>query len=167
MKFVNEPAIFSNNFFTLRVTQDYSQTSIKMMVLKSKINTSYLPQTINILSGNLPKIFTHHCFNQDNNTFKDEARKTEIGHLFEHILLEHISELKNSDNNGAFIVEGKTNWDWQTDKVGIFHIKVNIGTEDEQILFNALEKSISLLKQIMRAKQSKNLGRGKLEPLNS
>lgn len=167
MKLVSEPAIFSNKLFTLRILQSKSDTIIKMLVLTSTINTSKLPHTSEMLGNILPSIFTHLCFNNQNSPFREEVKKTEIGHLFEHILLEYLSQLKNTKEGERFVVEGKTRWDWQTEKVGIFHIKVNVGISDDKILFQALEKSISLLKQIIRPGKVKKSLFQSILPLNS
>ncbi|EKD90969.1 MAG: hypothetical protein ACD_30C00054G0016 [uncultured bacterium] len=148
------PIIFSNPLFTLQIKQNHSDTSIKMVMLTNHLNTKTLPNTTKVLNNNLPKIYSHKCFNYLNAPFQREVKKTEIGHLFEHILLEYLSDLKK-DPDEKFILEGKTKWDWQTDNVGIFHIKLNIGFSDEVIVYSALEKAISLLKIILKTNSKK------------
>ncbi|KKR25220.1 MAG: hypothetical protein UT56_C0002G0034 [Candidatus Levybacteria bacterium GW2011_GWB1_39_7] len=57
------------------------------------IETDQLPKTFEILNKMLPSIFKSKCYNDKNLPFFIEVRSTEIGHLFEHIMLEYICQL--------------------------------------------------------------------------
>lgn len=144
------------NFFSLKVYQKKKVTDITMKMFVGLTNTSGLPETLDILHNRLPKIYLHQCFNKDGLTFIQEVRQTEIGHLFEHILLEYLSILKNREDPDC-VIKGATRWDWNNDPCGTFHIKINLGYQDREIFSIALERSINLLKIILRPKITKNL----------
>jgi hypothetical protein len=55
-----------------------------------KISTSTIPATSLQLALHLPSIFGCNCFNDGNKSFGEECKNTELGHLFEHIMLEYL-----------------------------------------------------------------------------
>src|SRR5688572_29431065 len=83
-----------NNFFSLDVNQNRLNTKIVMRLFVSTFSTKNIPQTYLLLEKHLPSILRSKCFNQNNYPFKIEVLDTEIGHLFEHILLEYLCEQK-------------------------------------------------------------------------
>ena len=82
------------DLFLLQIKHDKTYTRIDMRALSSTVNTIDLPQTFMILKKELPSILKSKCFNDKNLTFSREVRQTEIGHLFEHILIEHMCLIK-------------------------------------------------------------------------
>lgn len=138
-----------HDFFLLQIKHDKTYTRIDMKVLSPTINTIDLPQTFMILKKELPSILRSKCFNDECLPFSREVRRTEIGHLFEHILLEYLCLQKISQGFASATYRGTTNWNWKQEAWGTFHIKINAGNKDELFFEDALSKSIELLKKIM------------------
>lgn len=97
----------------------------------------------------MPSIFNSRCFNEEYLPFCQEVRHTEIGHLFEHILLEYLSQIKFEQDRQKVIYSGTTAWDWEKYGAGVFLIKIDAGQKDVKIVKIALEKSVYLLSKIM------------------
>lgn len=140
---------FSTELFSLFITQKALQTQIIMSLYTPTVTTESIKETLPILQKSLPSILRSICFNDENLPFSTEVVRTEIGHLFEHILLEYLCEIKLSAGYKNPIHNGITQWDWLRDMHGTFHIQVDAGTEDRRIFFKALSLSISLLEEIL------------------
>lgn len=136
-------------FFDLNICQEAQHLTIDMMVLSSAFSTNSFPQTASILQEYYPAVLRSDCFNDHNLPFYIEVQNTEIGHLFEHILLTYLCELKIASGEEDVMYNGVTKWNWKRDKKGVFHIKVDAGDKDKDILPHALNKSIQLLTRIM------------------
>lgn len=135
--------------FDLKVKCYAHKTTIVMEVFSPTIYTSELPLTGEVLRQFLPSIFTCKCYNSNNHSFREEVKNTEIGHLFEHILLEFLC--LDKINKGACQAEyyGVTKWNWERDPKGVFHIDVNLGYEEINLLLDGIRKSVDLLKLIL------------------
>lgn len=141
------------NSFSLFIEQNTTSAKIKMLLLKEPINTADIPSTIDILQNFLPNVLTTECFNDQNLPFHHEVKKTEIGHLFEHILLEYMCQLKISKGYKSAVYAGRTKWNWESEPRGVFHIHINCTLKDADIFPIALEKSITLIKIILHHNQ--------------
>lgn len=140
---------FFSDLFSLQIKQIATHTNITMYLQTPTVTTSEISQTYTILQSILPSILKSTCFNDANLPFSKEVLQTEIGHLFEHILLEYLCEVKVTNGYKNPIHNGVTQWDWIRDKEGTFHIQIDAGTEDRHIFFQALSHSISLLEEIL------------------
>ncbi len=145
------PQIVESDFYTLNIIQNISQLTITMRLFIPIVNTSGIPQTHDILKKLLPGVYGGKCFNDDKFPFEKEVRATEVGHLFEHILLEYLFLEKVAAGYEDVVYDGETHWNWREDARGTFHISVTIGIGDGQILASALEKSVQLLNLILRS----------------
>lgn len=141
------------NSFSLFIQQNTSCAIIKMLLLKDPINTAEIPYTFDILEYFLPSVLTTECFNDQNLPFCQEVKKTEIGHLFEHILLEYMCQLKINKGCKSATYAGRTKWNWERDPRGVFHIRINCTHKDADIFPLALNKSILLMRTILRHNQ--------------
>lgn len=139
-----------NTFFSLNIKKSLHNTLITMNLFIPVMNTAHIPHTYALLKKMLPTILMSKCFNEENLPFSQEVKKTEIGHLFEHILLEYLCELKLAKGYSEAVYAGRTNWNWKVDPYGTFHIIIDAGSEDTDILPEALERSINLLKIILQ-----------------
>lgn len=137
--------------FSLYVSYYSSKIFIEMKLHSDIVNTKALPVTHSILSQSLPSIFSSVCFNDANNSFSEEVRHTEVGHLFEHILLEYLCQLRAQKGIDAEY-SGVTEWDWREYVHGTFHITLSGGLKDQDIFPHALKKSIHLLTHILTNK---------------
>ena len=121
-----------------------------MMVLRDPVNTLYIPETFPILKKFLPSVLSTECFNDQGIPFKKELKRTEVGHLFEHILLEYMCRFKIAKGYKTAAYKGRTRWNWERDPMGMFHININCTLNDADILPMALNKSIALMKIILK-----------------
>lgn len=145
------------NNYSLSIQQKTCSAKIKMMMLSEPLNTSDMPHTLDILINFLPSVLTTECFNDQSLPFAQEVKKTEIGHLFEHILLEYMCQLKITKGYRSAVFAGRTRWNWERDPRGLFHISVNCAKKDNSILKDALEMSIVLMNLILHFNRNYNL----------
>lgn len=147
-----QPAIqnyFVDNLFSLAITQKVTRTQIIMDVLYRHINTEEIPTITDLLVENLPSVLATTCYNDQGLSFVEEVQNTEIGHLFEHILLEYLCQYKMKKGARRATYIGRTNWNWTRDPFGRFHIHLTCGKKDADILPLALEQTVSLMKIIL------------------
>ena len=137
------------DLFTLKITYRKQATKIKMALFIPTVSTKDISSTIPVLESYLPSVLHSTCFNDEKLPFALEVRSTEIGHLFEHILLEYLCyfKLQNGFSNAEY--SGVTRWDWGQDPYGVFHITINTGSEDAEIIAQAMQQSILLLQMIL------------------
>lgn len=147
--------VLKDKYYHLSIRPQKTSTSIQMQMITPITTTHYLPHTFGLLSTFLPSIHTSRCFNDKRLPFSQEVKNTEIGHLFEHILLEYIYELKVFYKQADSIISGETSWNWHIDPHGLFHINVSLGATDKKIFFAALTKSITLLNKIIEQQNGK------------
>lgn len=120
-----------------------------MRVPQEFLSTDNLPSTFKILNRDLPSIFTSKCFNEKNLPFTKEVLNTELGHLFEHILLEYLTILTRTHFKKNVSYSGKTSWNWVREELGLFHIKIDSGAKESSIFNEALALSSHLLEKII------------------
>jgi hypothetical protein len=137
-----------NDFFSLSVSYDSHATYIQMQVFSPTINTASLPHTYHILDRFFPDFKASACVNTSNIPFDKEVRSTEIGHLFEHILLSYIYKAKREQGKKRVKVTGETSWNWYQYPTGFFSITITLGAKERSILFFALAKTIHLIEYI-------------------
>lgn len=148
------PAVITNtvqttDFFTLDLKQNKSNLRITMKLFGKEVNTRSLPNTFAILKKELPSVLHTQCFNDDGLPFATEVKKTEIGHLFEHILLEYLCLLKLSSGSRFATFKGNTHWNWERDPWGTFHIDINASARDAHLMPQALDATIKLVNKII------------------
>jgi len=141
---------FRSEFFSLSGLFGATESKILMRTGVSHVYTGSLPYTALILKDKLPTVHQSKCFNYYNFTFSQEVKNTEMGHLFEHILLEYLCLLKINKGYKSVVFEGITNWDWQKEEKGTFHIKI-FGKSTIFEFSHALQKSVELVDFIIRS----------------
>ena len=82
--------------------------------------TSQAPHLPNRLFRLFPTLARHKCDNGLGLTFRQECRKTEIPHLFEHLIIELQSQAQPAE-----VLRGETEWNWSIDPRGRFHVHVD------------------------------------------
>lgn len=140
---------FVENLFSLAITQRQTSTRITMDLHYNQLNTQELPLIVSLLEKNLPSVLSAICYNEKNLPFNEEVQNTEIGHLFEHILLEYLCQNKLAKGARRATYAGRTKWNWHKDPMGRFHIHLNCGKKDADILPLALDQTVSLMKIIL------------------
>lgn len=151
-------ASLPSNFFTLTIAQLQTKTNITMCMNIPITNTRELPSTFHMLKKHLPTILMAQCFNSEELPFAKEVKQTEVGHLFEHMILEYLCILHLDKGYEQACFEGFTNWNWVKHPRGTFHITINAGENDQDIFEQALNHSIVLVSKIFE--------RDKLLPLS-
>lgn len=143
------------DLFTLAITQKTTSTKIFMKLFDDeRVNTSHIPTIVQKLQKHLPNVLLTECFNEDGLPFYIEVQNTEIGHLFEHVLLEYLCQLKINKGFDEATFSGRTRWNWAKDPMGTFHIRLTCGIKDADILPLAVEKTIDLMKKVLRDEES-------------
>jgi hypothetical protein len=143
-----------DNFFSLDVIQKQTTTKIVMQLHYNQVNTRTIPTIIQLLEDHLPNVLFTQCFNDEGYPFHVEVKNTEIGHLFEHILLEYLCQLKIAKGAISASYSGRTKWNWIRDPRGKFHIHLTCGMKDADILPTAIEKTVTLMKVILANHQT-------------
>jgi hypothetical protein len=140
---------FVENMFSLAIKQKRTSTQITMDLLYNQLNTTEIPYLMDVLQEKLPSVLLTKCYNDLGLPFNEEVLNTEIGHLFEHILLEYLCQHKIAKGARQATYAGRTRWNWNRDPLGRFHIHLTCGTKDADILPPALENTVSLMKLIL------------------
>jgi len=102
--------------------------------------TSQVPHLPRMLFRRFPRLALHKCENGLGLSFRQECRKTEIPHLFEHLIIELQSQAQPAE-----VLRGETEWNWTVDPRGRFHVTVDY--ENELLAIGA----IRLAEKIMLA----------------
>lgn len=144
---------FVENLFSLAIVQKRTSTKITMDLHYNQLNTSEIPSLVEMLEQKLPSVLATTCYNDMELPFHVEVRNTEIGHLFEHILLEYLCQHKIAKGARAATFAGRTKWNWKRDPMGRFHIHLSCGAKDSDILPLALEQTVNLMKIILGFEQ--------------
>src|SRR3989338_10213423 len=144
----NNLYLSSHNFFQLNLTQLKDQALLNIKFLTPFVNSRSISTLKNTLNLKLPSIFEHKCFNDNNLPFSREALNTELGHLYEHILIEYIHQFKKKNQFPGLVVKGVTSWNWNISPKGAFEIVINSSDEDLFILREAILKTNTLMSYI-------------------
>lgn len=129
--------------------------------------TSQVPHLPRLLLRLLPRLGQHTCHNDLGCSFRQECRRTEIPHLFEHLIIE--LQLQAQQNPDDYL-SGETAWNWQVDPRGHYHVTVDYDNEllaiasirlAERIIHQLDRKDVSLNidLEMMRLRQILELSR--------
>jgi hypothetical protein len=143
------PQISKSKFFDLKISSLPNHTVFSMQFYTPFFHTSNLPDTLHILQKFIPSIFECLCFNDGCLGFADEVKDTELGHLFEHILLEYLCKTKVNTAQIDAMYKGETKWNWDKENLGTFHITINAGFKDSYNLKVALKRTMHLMELIL------------------
>lgn len=150
------PLVYRSSKLSIEAINRKSQAEISLFLSFPYVNTLFFPKTLDILEQNLPTVLKSKCFNKFNLPFRTEAAQTEMGHLFEHILLEYLFKLNLKYKGEKQVFSGRTSWDWKKDPRGLFKITINTTTDMEKFIFTiALGKSIEILEKIITSEIKK------------
>lgn len=135
--------------FSLEICEAKFGIRLTMVLFMESLTTRYFPGTYLTLSQHLPRIFRSRCFNQGHLPFEQEVQDTEMGHLFEHILLEYLCELKISRGASRAVFKGETWWDWRISRRGTYNIDIQSFNLDRKLFNEALRKAVKLFNFII------------------
>jgi len=129
----------------------YGEKRIKLVVEMpdpAHYTTADSPHLPKLLFRAFPHLTRHRCENDSRFSFKREAKMTEIPHLFEHLVMELQAQVRRGEN-----MKGETQWNWQVDPVGRFHVYINY--ENEFLALGA----IRLAERIINALDNRDIER--------
>lgn len=139
---------FSSNFFSLQYKVYSRRIKLTFIVNPEFTTTRTLVHTRDFLSAHCPHVLDTTCSNYDNLPFREEVKNTELGHLFEHMLLSYMREEKQKAGHENFCISGTTNWNWKKQMRGIFHIKIDTEAIDEKMFALALHTTCHQLEKL-------------------
>lgn len=139
--------------FHISLRQSKQTIIITMHIEREDVTTTNMPCIAKLLKKELPTILQSTCFNEGNIPFYKEVLSTELGHLFEHMLLEYLCIAKIGMGFKEAVFSGVTKWDWNKDPYGTFHIEIDIEKNDQVFLTPALQKTITLFKKVLLSTQ--------------
>lgn len=142
-------AIFEPKSFKFDLTHQSLKTIIKIQFFTSFFNTRQIPFVLAYLKRSYPQVLKTLCFNYKNLPFCEEVTATEFGHLFEHLLISKIYDIKKEGGEKNFVVQGKTQWDWKNETRGTFNIDIIITDKDRSILNSAISETVFLMEEII------------------
>ncbi len=135
--------------YSVQVNYTRNKTVFTMQFPFEILNTASLPQTKHILQKIAPQVLNTSCINNKNVPFSEEVKKTEIAHLFEHILLEYLCRERIKYGRKTASFSGWTSWNWKKEKKGIFHVEIMGNSIDEHVFMSAFSHSIFLFESIL------------------
>ena len=142
---------YKSDFFHLSFKHRIQTLRMVMLCNTPYLSTHLLPQTSRILKKRLPTVLLTDCFNEHSLPFKTEVKRTEIAHLLEHLLLEYLCLEKIAAGFSSASYSGRTHWNWLKYPRGSFFITITMEKTDLKFLPAALEKSITLLEEILNS----------------
>lgn len=140
---------YSSDILTINPSIAESCVRLAVSIHTPHIRTHTLPHTSAILSESLPSVLKSQCFNDKNLPFHKEVEATEVGHLFEHIILAYMCDSKLDAGHSDACFNGYTEWDWNKNQRGTYDVIINVTHQDMCHLKSALEKSIVLTERIL------------------
>lgn len=131
--------------YSLELNFSQNFLKISMQVKSAYANTKSLPSTYSFLEKNFPGVLFTECFNAQNLPFHHEVKETEFGHLFEHIFIEQLKNIKVKNGHEKVVINGRTDWDWNINPHGLFEIFIDAGTYEDQHIEEALMETNNLV----------------------
>lgn len=144
--------VYKSDIYTISLIKKDLNVVIGMQINNPFLSTGHYPNTFEFLKVELPSVLTTKCYNDKNLPFSIEVKNTELGHLFEHILLEKLCLRKLSSGRKEATFAGRTEWDWIKNPYGYFQIKVELRRSDFRFLRSALFETISLFNNLIAQK---------------
>lgn len=140
--------LISNNKFNIGFRVFGSIVKIDLHMKTSIGTTKSISSCTDCLLAHVPSVFTTQCFNDKNLSFYDEVKDTQLGHLFEHILIEYMCLYKLKFQNSVNF-SGRTYWRSQYEDPRDFTVIVNCKIIDWPIFIKALKKTILVFQNLI------------------
>lgn len=122
-----------------------SKLTIKATFIDIPLTTKSLTNLIPLLETKLPTIFKNKCYNDGHLSFREEVTATEIGHLFEHILMEYFCIEHECCSTLPIRIKGLTTWDWYTNPIGTFTIELTSNEISMNTFIRSLNQTIAFM----------------------
>jgi hypothetical protein len=140
---------FGNDYLDVSASITNLGTSMSLNVKGNKVYTGELPNTLAILKEQFPTVLKTECCNDVGQPFVKEVLDTELGHLFEHILLQKLAHKKYMAQHVDKDYSGETSWDWHNNPRGSYEIALSSTLDDLDVFPDALKESADLLSEII------------------
>lgn len=144
----------SLDLFTGGLKLKTNQVIIDLQINVDFTTTQEIQPLCDLLQANVPHIFDCKCFNQNKLAFTHEVKQTELGHLYEHILLEYLVDLKYKQTKKQATFSAWTSWDWYKNPRNSYRIELEIKSSDYAILYQAIKKTHTLMELIIYSHKS-------------
>lgn len=144
-----KPTNFSLNY-------QINKRGINIIFNSNISSTSSLPLTRPILMAYLPTILSCKCFNDSDAPFHEEILNTPLGHLFEHILINCMAQIKLTTSDIA-IFNGRTYWHADDSNPQTFFIKISCKNYDLPIFIKSLPCAINIMNKIILSAQTQRV----------
>lgn len=142
---------YKSPYFSILVRQNKFSTFLKLIMHTRIVTTAHIPFITTFLKQYNPTVLVTECFNPQNLPFYKEVKSTELGHLFEHMLIDEMRRLQ--ENNGfKHVYNGETSWDWEKSGYGVFSIWIDSGYSEEPLMHTALNETIMLFRKLLTTK---------------
>lgn len=133
--------------FQINIQELKGRVVLTQNVINPIVHTSFLPRTLEVLQKRVPTIFDNKCYNGNGFSFGKESGSTEVGHLFEHLIIENLKLIAiKKCGKGDF--KGETSWDWAKEKRGVFNIVVYSDGGLKKIFPIAFKKAVEVMEEI-------------------
>lgn len=136
--------------YSLYIHQRKHTTYLRMRCFLSLTSTKQLTHTTRLLKKLVPSVLKTRCFNEKKLSFRKEVKNTQLGHLFEHILLDRLCEVKKKHGFKKVVHSGHTTWNWKEDERGTFHLFINTTQNDRAYFRLALAHTEKIFSQLCR-----------------
>lgn len=87
---------------------------------RHQLYSSQVPELANNLLTMIPSLRNHLCENRNGLRFEEEVRDTELGHVFEHVVLALL-------HARGYHLRGHTTWNWHREPLGTYQVTINTG----------------------------------------
>lgn len=141
--------MYNSSIFQLKYTFQDNTMALHMQMLLPHVSTGSIPNNVEFLAKNCPGVLKTQCFNEQNLPFFIEVKNTELGHLFEHLLLHQLCSKKISKGHNQAEFKGVTQWDWEKEPYGSFRITINLSREDLKFFTKSLRATITVFEKLV------------------
>ncbi len=142
----------SSPYYYLEVKHKKRSIEITMRMLTPVFYTSQVQKTVRMLRQSLPSVLRCQCFNNAGFPFHHEVKDTEMGHLFEHLIIEYMCHEKLKSGARSATFSAVTYWNWNKDPRGTFHIEIDAKESDFGFFYPAVDSATILLNKIIDSK---------------
>jgi hypothetical protein len=133
-----EPVVFESREVTLR-----------FVITAQMSTTAQMHGIVEMLEALQPSVLQTKCFNDKHQSFRKEVKNTETAHLFEHLLLDCLMQIKLERGAQRATFRGETSWNWIEFPPGTFEIQVKMCAKDRQLLPEALIRAAQVFNALL------------------
>jgi hypothetical protein len=133
-----EPVFFESREVTLR-----------FVITAHLTTTAEMHGIVEMLESLQPSVLRTRCYNDKHLSFRKEVKNTETAHLFEHLLLDWLLQLKLEHGAKTASFRGETSWNWKEHPPGTFEIQVKIAAADRHLLPEALFRAAQVFNALL------------------